>query len=101
MAALAVAPLPLLRAADDPDETPAIKELQRREENVGRLSIDEQLKVRAAQQKALETPAVKAAIDKRDKAIVEFRDTLRAAMIAADPSVQPILDKVVAGPPRR
>jgi hypothetical protein len=88
--------LPLVRA-EDPDQTAATKEFKRREENVGRLSIDDQLKIRAAQQKALEDPAVKAALENRDKATIEFRAKLRAAMVAADPAVKPILEKIAQG----
>lgn len=83
--------------AEDPDQTAVMNEFKRREENLGRLSIEEQLKVRAAQQKALEDAGVKTAMENRDKAVVEFREKLRAAMVAADPTVKPILDKIAAG----
>lgn len=83
--------------AQDPDQTDVMKELQRREDNAQRLPVEDQLKIRAAQQKALEDAGVKAAMAKRDQAIAEFRTSLRAAMIAADPSVKPILDKVAGG----
>ena len=53
-----------LRQAEEPDQTAIMNELRRREEKVGRLSIEEQLKVRAAQQKAVEDAAVKAALRK-------------------------------------
>jgi hypothetical protein len=83
--------------AEDPDKTAVLNEFARREENLGRLSIEDQLKVRAAQQKALEDAGVKAALENRDKALVEFRAKLRAAMIAADPNVKPILDRISEG----
>lgn len=89
-------PLPLVKA-EDPDKTAVMSEFNRREENLGRLSIEDQLKVRAAQQKALEDAGVKAALENRDKALVEFRAKLRAAMVAADPSVKPILDRIAEG----
>ncbi len=84
----------LLAQTSDPDQTDVTKEFQRREENAQRLSVEDQLKLRAAQQKAMENAEVKAALEKRDKAIVDFRASLRAAMIAADPSVKPILEKI-------
>jgi hypothetical protein len=58
------------------------------------LTIDEQLKLRAAQQKAAADPAVKAALQKRNQAIDDFRAALRAAMIKVDPAVAPIVDKI-------
>ena len=97
---LATAQLSPLFAADEPDETPVMKEMQRRQGQVDKLSIDDQLKLRAAQQKAMENPEVKAAMEKRDKAIVEFREALRAAMMASDPSIRPILEKIAAGASR-
>jgi hypothetical protein len=39
-------------------------------------------------------PAVKAALEKRNKAIQEYRAALRASMIKSDATVAPILDKV-------
>lgn len=83
--------------AEDPDQTAIMNEFKRREDNLGKLSIEEQLKIRAAQQKALEDAEVKKAMENRDKALVEFRAKLRAAMVAADPNVKPILEKIAAG----
>src|SRR3954464_11655941 len=94
---MAVAPfLPLVKA-QEPDNTATVNEFKRREENLGRLDIEDQLKVRAAQQKALEDEGMKAALQKRDQAIIEFRAKLREKMIAADPSVKPILDRIAEG----
>lgn len=88
--------LPLAQA-EDPDSTATINEFKRREENLGKLDVEDQLKVRAAQQKALEDDEVKAALAARDKAIVDFRAKLREKMIVADPSVKPILDRIASG----
>ncbi len=88
--------LPLVRA-EDPDDTPVMQEFKRREENARKLSIEDQLVLRGAQQKALADESVKGAIKKRDEVIVEFREKLRAAMIAADPKVKPILDRIAEG----
>ncbi len=95
--AVTLGPLLSLVQAEEPNQTATMNEFKRREENLGRLSIEDQLKVRAAQQKALEEPAVKAALENRDKAVIEFRAKLRAAMVAADPAVKPILEKIAQG----
>jgi hypothetical protein len=58
------------------------------------LSADERVKLRAAHQKAMADPAVQAAKDRRRQAAKDFRDLKRAAMLRADPSIQPILDKL-------
>ena len=50
-----------------------------REGKINKLTLEEQLKLRAAQQKAIEDPAVKAAIEKRNQAIQEFRQALTTA----------------------
>lgn len=81
----------------DPSKTAVLNEFQRREENLEKLSVEDQAKIRGAQQKALEKAEVKAAVEKRDQAIVDFRAELRKAMIEADPSVKPILDKIAQG----
>ena len=52
---------------------------------VSKLSLEEQLKLRAAQQKAAEDPAVKAAIAKRNQAIEEFRQAMHDSMVKAIP----------------
>ena len=79
------------------DGTDLDRQLIEREEKVGRLTIEEQLKLRAAQVKAADNPEIKAALEKRDKAIMEFRAALRAAALKADPTIAPILDKIAVG----
>src|SRR4051812_7247063 len=76
------------------------REINARDARVAKLSLEEQLKLRAAQQKAAEDPIVKAAMEKRNQAVEEFRAAVRASMIKSDPTVEPILNKV-AIPPRR
>lgn len=76
------------------DGTDINRQLIEREERIGKLSVEDQLKLRAAQTKAAEDPLVKAAIEKRNQALKEFRATLRAAMLKADPSIAPILEQV-------
>jgi hypothetical protein len=83
--------------AQEVDGSDVRREVREREERVHKLSIDEQVKLRAAQQQAAEDPTVKAALEKRNKAIQEFRDALRASMIKSDPTIQSILDKLAVG----
>ena len=60
------------------------------------LSVEERAKLRAAHQKAMTDPALQAAKDRARQARRELRDLRRAAMLRADPSIQPILDKIPA-----
>ncbi len=82
--------------AEEVDGSDVQRQLTEREMKIEKLSTEEQLKLRGAQQKAAEDPAVKAALEKRNQAILEFRAALRAASIKADPSVEPILDRIAA-----
>ena len=68
-----------------------------REELISKLSTDEQAKLSAAQQKAIQDPEVIAAIEKRNKALEEFATALRESLLKNDPSIQIILDKIAAG----
>ncbi len=61
------------------------------------LSPDEREKMQAAHQKAMQDPAVQAAKEKMRQAKKEFEDAMHAALLKADPSIQPILDKVPKG----
>lgn len=65
-----------------------------REARVNKLSLEDQLKLRAAQQKAMQDPEMQAALKKRNEALKEFRAAYRASLIKADPSVAPILEQV-------
>jgi hypothetical protein len=58
------------------------------------LSEEERQKVRTAHQQAMADPVVKAAHDRLKQARKEFRDIMRPAMVRADPSVQPLLEKL-------
>ncbi|MDQ6862095.1 MAG: hypothetical protein M3032_13200 [Verrucomicrobiota bacterium] len=69
---------------------------QRHAKMLANLSPDERAKLRAAHQRAMADPGVQAAKDRQRQAAREFRELRRAKMIEADPSVQPILDKVRA-----
>src|SRR6266403_78447 len=63
------------------------------------LTEEERAKLKAAQQKVLSAPAVWAARDRLRNARREFREVLRPALLKADPSLQPILEKMRAEPP--
>jgi hypothetical protein len=60
------------------------------------LTEDERARLRGAYQKALQDPAVQTAREKMKQARREFREVMRPALLKADPSVQPILEKLRA-----
>ncbi|MEP6699355.1 MAG: hypothetical protein ABJB09_06450 [Verrucomicrobiota bacterium] len=85
-------------ATPKPDPTNDLdREIRDREAKILTLTIDEQLKLRAVQLKAAEDPAVKEAVEKRNKAVQEFRTKFREAMIKIDPSVEAVLDRITVG----
>lgn len=92
--AMALQFTPVLRAQDDEQGGGRGR---RWEQRLANLSPEERQKLQAARQKAMQDPAVQAAHDKMREAHKEFRDAMRGAMLKADPSVQPILDKIPAG----
>jgi Spy/CpxP family protein refolding chaperone len=65
------------------------------------LTDDERARLRNAHQKAMMDPAVQAARERLRQARREFREILRPALLKADPSVQPILDKLRPDRPDR
>jgi Spy/CpxP family protein refolding chaperone len=65
------------------------------------LTEDERTRLRAAHEKAMADPAVQAAREKLRHARREFREILRPALLKADPTIQPILDKLRAERPER
>ena len=70
---------------------------RRWEQRLANLSPEERQKLQAAHQKAMQDPAVQTAHEKMRAAHKEFRDAMHAAMLKADPSIQPILNKIPAG----
>ena len=70
------------------------------EQRLANLSPEERDKVRAAHRKAMQEPSVQSAHEKMRQAHKEFQDAMHAAMLKADPSIQPILNKIPA-PNRR
>ncbi|HET9858042.1 MAG TPA: hypothetical protein VFP99_09420 [Chthoniobacterales bacterium] len=67
---------------------------RRWEKRLANLSPEERQKVQAAHRKAMQEPSVRAAREKMRQAHKEFRDAMHAAMLKADPSIQPILSKI-------
>jgi len=72
---------------------------ERRARLLANLTEDERVRLRAAHQKAMADPAVQAAREKLKQARREFREVMRPALLKADPSIQPILDKLRAERP--
>ena len=60
---------------------------------LSRLSLEEQAKLRSAHDMAMRDPALILSRARYEQARKEFRDRLRDALLKADPSVQPILEK--------
>ena|SRR5438105_474882 len=66
------------------------------EQRLANLSPEERQKLHAARLKAMQDPAIQATHEKMRQAHKEFRDAMHAAMLEADPLIQPILDKIPA-----
>ena len=64
---------------------------------MGNLTQEERQKVMTARRTAMQDPAVAAAKEKMQAASKEFHDAMDAAMLKADPSLKPILDKMPKG----
>ena len=92
-AALQIKPISFGQDANEPGKGGP----RHQEERFANLSADEREKLKAARQKAMQDPMVQAAQEKRRQADKEFHDALHASMFKADPSIQPILDKMPKG----
>ena len=75
------------------DSSELNRQLIEREAKINLLSRGEQELLRAAQAKASQDPDVKAAMAKRNRALEEYRDTLRASLLNIDPSLASFLDR--------
>jgi hypothetical protein len=67
------------------------------QQRLANLSPEEREKLKAARQKAMQDPNVQAAHEKMKQAHQEFMTSMHAAMLKADPSIQPVLDKIPKG----
>ena len=79
---------------DRPDRPFRQFQNERRARLLANLTEEERGRLRAAHEKAMTDPAVQAAREKLRQARREFREVLRPALLKADPSIQPILDKL-------
>ena len=61
------------------------------------LTAEERQKMMNARRQAMNDPSVAAARDKAQAASKEFHEAMEAAMLKADPSLKPILDKMPKG----
>jgi hypothetical protein len=93
-AALQFAPAVL---AQSPTDKSARQSRMERRARWASLSEEERSKLRAAHRTAMADPAVQAARDRLKQARQDFRDVMRPALLRADPSIQPILEKMRAG----
>ena len=91
MAALQLVPSVLAQQPPDRPFRPFQNERRARWAN---LSEEDRARLRAAHQKAMEDPAVRAAQERLRQARREFRQVMRPAMLKADPSIQQILEKM-------
>ncbi|MEY2488664.1 MAG: hypothetical protein QOC70_606 [Verrucomicrobiota bacterium] len=90
-AALQFAPSVL---AQSPPDRPMRQFQMERRARWARLTEEERSKLKAAHQKAMADPAVWAARERLRQARREFREIMRPALLKADPSLQPILEKM-------
>jgi hypothetical protein len=95
------APNVVAQPPDRPDRPSRQFQTERRARLLANLTEDERARLRAAHEKAMADPAVQAAREKLKQARREFRDVLRPALLKADPSSQPILDKLRPEKPER
>lgn len=86
---------PTLLAQPPGDKSPRQFRMERRA-RWATLTEAERSKLRAAHQKAMADPVVKGAHDRLKQARHEFREVMHPAMLRADPSIQPILEKLRA-----
>lgn len=80
--------------AQSPPDKPARQFQMERRARWASLTEEERSRLKAAHQKAMADPAVRAARDRLKQARREFREILRPALLRADPSIQPILEKI-------
>lgn len=80
--------------AQPPGDRPPRQFQMERRARWANLTEDERARLKAAHQKAMADPAVQAAREKLRQARREFREIMRPALLKADPSLQPILDKM-------
>lgn len=88
-----IAPLALAQNEDQTDGTAGAHWRQK----LANLSPAERQQLKTAHQEAMQDPAVRAAQIKMRAAHKQFRDAMRASMLKADPTIQPVLNKIPEG----
>ena len=78
-------------AMSEVDGSDLSRQLRDRADKIAALTDDEREKLRLAHLKAMDDPAVKAALAKRAPALQEFRAALRESMLKAEPSLEPLI----------
>ena len=86
-----------IASAQGPQDRPGRQFAQERRARWAGLTEEERTKLKAAHQRAMTDPAVQAAHERLKQARRDFREVMRPALLKADPSVQPILEKMRAG----
>jgi Spy/CpxP family protein refolding chaperone len=81
-------------SAQPPPDRPFRPSQNERRARWANLTEEDRVRLKAAHQKAMEDPAVRAAQEKLRQARREFRQLMRPALIKADPSIQQILEKM-------
>jgi hypothetical protein len=71
------------------------------QQKLANLSPAEREQVKAAHKAAKHDPTVEAAKVKMREARKEYHDAMRAAMLKANPSIEPVLNKIPEGHGRR
>ena len=84
---------PLARAQSPADKPTRPTQMERRARWTN-LTEEERSRLKEAHRKAMSDPAVHAARERLRQARREFREILRPALLKADPSIQPILEKM-------
>ena len=84
----------------EPLDEPGYGRGGRRAQMLANLTPEERAKLRTAHHKAMADPAVQAAKDRLRQAARDFRELKRQTMLRADPTIQPILDKLPQRGPR-
>ena len=91
--ALAVA-LGVSAYAQQPQEKAVRRQQAERSSRLAELDAEERSRLRAAHEKALQDQQVRAAHERLQQARRDFRDLMGPALLRADPSVQPLLEKM-------
>jgi hypothetical protein len=96
----AIAQLAPLTLAQNEDQTDGPAGARWRQK-LANLSPTERQQLKTAHQKAMQDPVVRAAQNRMREAHKEYRNAMRASMLKADPTIQPVLNKIPEGRARR